>query len=74
MLAEYAAQQVEAGADVIQIFDSWAGALSPADYRDFVLPVTIRLVRKVQALGVRSSTSAWTPRPFCPPCARPAPT
>ena len=52
VLAEYAAQQVEAGADVIQIFDSWAGALSPADYRDFVLPVTTRLVRKVQALGV----------------------
>ncbi len=52
VLAEYAAQQVEAGADVIQIFDSWAGALSPVDYRDFVLPVTTRLVRKVQALGV----------------------
>jgi uroporphyrinogen decarboxylase len=52
VLAEYAAQQVDAGADVIQIFDSWAGALSPADYRDFVLPVTTNLVRKVQALGV----------------------
>jgi uroporphyrinogen decarboxylase len=52
VLIEYAAQQVEAGADVIQIFDSWAGALSPADYRDFVLPVTTRLVRQVQALGV----------------------
>jgi uroporphyrinogen decarboxylase len=52
VLAEYAAQQVDAGADVIQIFDSWAGALSPADYRDFVLPVTTRLVRQVQALGV----------------------
>ncbi len=52
VLAEYAAQQVEAGADVIQIFDSWAGALSVADYRDFVLPVTTRLVRKVQSLGV----------------------
>jgi uroporphyrinogen decarboxylase len=52
VLEEYAAQQVEAGADVIQIFDSWAGALSPTDYRDFVLPVTTRLVRRVQALGV----------------------
>ncbi len=52
VLAEFAAQQVEAGADVIQIFDSWAGALSPTDYRDFVLPVTTRLVRQVQALGV----------------------
>jgi len=37
---------------VIQIFDSWAGALSPTDYRDFVLPVTKELIRKVQALGV----------------------
>ena len=52
VLREYAAQQVAAGADVIQIFDSWAGALSVADYRDFVLPVTKLLVREVQALGV----------------------
>jgi uroporphyrinogen decarboxylase len=52
VLSEFAAQQVEAGADVIQIFDSWAGALSPDDYRDFVLPITTRLVRSVQAQGV----------------------
>ena len=52
VLREYAAQQVEAGADVIQIFDSWAGALSIDDYREFVLPVTTTLVREVQALGV----------------------
>jgi uroporphyrinogen decarboxylase len=52
VLAQFAAQQVEAGADVIQIFDSWAGALSPTDYRDFVLPVTKQLVGRVQSLGV----------------------
>jgi uroporphyrinogen decarboxylase len=52
VLLEYAQQQVEAGADVIQIFDSWAGALSIEDYRDFVLPITTALVRSVQALGV----------------------
>jgi uroporphyrinogen decarboxylase len=52
VLREFAAQQAEAGADAIQIFDSWAGALSPADYRQFVLPVTKRLVREIQALGV----------------------
>ena len=52
VLREYAAQQVEAGADVIQIFDSWAGALSIDDYREFVLPITTTLVREVQALGV----------------------
>jgi uroporphyrinogen decarboxylase len=52
VLAAFCAQQVEAGADVIQIFDSWAGALSVADYRDFVLGPTTELVRRVQALGV----------------------
>ena len=52
VLREYAEQQVQAGADVIQIFDSWAGALSVSDYRDYVLPITTRLVREVQALGV----------------------
>jgi uroporphyrinogen decarboxylase len=43
---------VEGGADVIQIFDSWVGSLSVADYREFVLPVTTELVRQVQELGV----------------------
>jgi uroporphyrinogen decarboxylase len=52
VLREYAAQQVAAGADVIQIFDSWAGALSIPDYREFVLPATTTLVREVQSLGV----------------------
>jgi uroporphyrinogen decarboxylase len=52
VLAEFAAQQVEAGADCIQVFDSWVGALSPEDYRDFVLAPTTELIRRIQALGV----------------------
>ena len=52
VLVEYAAQQAAAGADVIQIFDSWAGALAVNDYRDYVLPATSELVQRVQALGV----------------------
>ncbi|HTJ30202.1 MAG TPA: uroporphyrinogen decarboxylase [Acidobacteriaceae bacterium] len=52
VLTVYAKQQVDAGADVIQIFDSWAGSLSVEDYRDYVLPTTTRLVRAVQAMGV----------------------
>ncbi len=52
VLIAYAGQQVEAGADVIQIFDSWAGALSVSDYRQFILGPTTELVRRVQALGV----------------------
>ena len=52
VLVEYAGQQVDAGADVIQIFDSWAGALAVNDYREYVLPRTTELVQRVQALGV----------------------
>ena len=52
VLVAYAAQQVEAGADVIQIFDSWAGALSVSDYRDYCLDATTELVQRVKALGV----------------------
>ena len=52
VLTAYAQQQVEAGADVIQIFDSWAGALSPTDFREYVLSPTTELVRRVQAIGV----------------------
>ncbi len=52
VLAAYAAQQVEAGADVIQVFDSWAGALSVADYRQYCLAPTTELIQRIRALGV----------------------
>lgn len=52
VLEQYCRQQVQGGADVIQIFDSWVGSLSRADYRDYALDASKRLVRAVQALGV----------------------
>jgi len=52
VLTEYCRQQVEAGADVIQIFDSWVGSLCLADYRDYAFEASQRLVRAVQAMGV----------------------
>src|SRR5579872_4348114 len=52
VLSEYCAQQVRAGADVIQIFDSWVGCLAPDDYRRYVLPRTTELVHKVKRAGV----------------------
>jgi uroporphyrinogen decarboxylase len=52
VLTDYAAQQVAAGADVIQVFDSWVGALSPTDYTQYVLAPTTELIRRIQAMGV----------------------
>jgi len=52
VVSEYAAEQAQAGADVIQIFDSWVGCLSVEDYRRYVLPRTTELVKLVQKSGV----------------------
>jgi uroporphyrinogen decarboxylase len=43
----YLNAQVEAGVQAVQIFDSWVGALSPEDYRTFVLPHMRRLVQSI---------------------------
>jgi uroporphyrinogen decarboxylase len=50
--AEYSIEQVRAGADVIQIFDSWVGCLSVEDYRCYVLPHATALVKRIQKSGV----------------------
>src|SRR6202167_5890033 len=52
VLTEYCRLQVQAGADVIQIFDSWVGSLGLSDYREYVFEASKRLVRAVQELGV----------------------
>ncbi|HFE47327.1 MAG TPA: uroporphyrinogen decarboxylase, partial [Nannocystis exedens] len=52
LLIPYLKEQVNAGADALQIFDSWAGALAPEDYREHVLPHLHRLVTEVQGAGV----------------------
>ncbi len=52
VVSEYAAEQVRAGADVIQVFDSWVGCLSVDDYRRYVLPRTTELVKALQKTGV----------------------
>jgi len=51
VVAEYAAEQVRAGADVIQIFDSWVGCLSVDDYRRYVLAHVTDLVKRLQRGG-----------------------
>jgi len=48
VLVDYSVEQVRHGADVIQIFDSWAGCLSVEDYRRYALEPTKRLVHRLQ--------------------------
>jgi len=48
----YSADQVKAGADAIQIFDSWVGCLSVEDYRRYVLPHVAAMVKQLQKTGV----------------------
>ena len=49
MTTDYLLTQIQAGAQCVQIFDSWAGALSPEDYRRFVLPTTSAVVESIHA-------------------------
>jgi uroporphyrinogen decarboxylase len=49
--SQYAIEQVRAGADVIQVFDSWVGCLSVEDYRKYVLPRTTELVHALKKTG-----------------------
>jgi uroporphyrinogen decarboxylase len=51
-LIPYLEMQVEAGARVVQIFDSWGGELSPHDFEQFSLPYLERMVQAVQARNV----------------------
>ncbi len=44
--------QIEAGAQAVQLFDSWVGTLSPPDYRRYVLPHSAKVLGAVAALGV----------------------
>jgi uroporphyrinogen decarboxylase len=44
--------QIEAGAGAVQLFDSWAGALAPADYRRSVLPASAKVLQAVEGYGV----------------------
>ena len=49
VLVDYLVYQVESGVRLVQIFDSWAGALSEADYRRYALPATQKVIRDFKA-------------------------
>jgi uroporphyrinogen decarboxylase len=45
---QYLKQQVKAGADVVQVFDSWSGTLSPADFKIFAQPYLLQIADALQ--------------------------
>jgi uroporphyrinogen decarboxylase len=46
---EYLSGQIRAGAEAVQLFDSWAGSLSPAQFEDWVIAPTARMVSRLEA-------------------------
>src|SRR5947209_6189922 len=58
--ARYVAAKVRAGADVIQVFDSWVGALSPSDYEEFVAPYSTQILGAVDVPTIHFGTGTAT--------------
>src|SRR5437016_11929299 len=56
----YVAAKARAGADVIQVFDSWVGALSPSDYEEFVAPYSGRVLAAVDVPTIHFGTGTAT--------------
>jgi uroporphyrinogen decarboxylase len=52
VLSNYLVAQIQAGAQAVQVFDSWVGALSPQDYETFVLPYSQKVLKAAEALNV----------------------
>jgi uroporphyrinogen decarboxylase len=51
VVSRYLVAQIDAGVDVVQLFDSWVGALGPSAYRRFVQPYTRRIFQAVRQTG-----------------------
>ncbi|HET7571930.1 MAG TPA: uroporphyrinogen decarboxylase [Gaiellaceae bacterium] len=59
--SRYVAAKAAAGADAIQLFDSWAGALSPQDYAEFVAPYSSRILAAAGVPTIHFGTGASSP-------------
>jgi uroporphyrinogen decarboxylase len=66
LVGAYLVAQVEAGADALQLFDSWAGALSPGDYAEYVLPYVQRAIAFVKTDAVIPAVGAQHAAPLQP--------
>ncbi|MBI5189615.1 MAG: uroporphyrinogen decarboxylase [Nitrospirae bacterium] len=48
----YLKAQIAAGAQAVQLFDSWGGVLAPADYLNYVMPYTMRVIQAIKTPGI----------------------
>lgn len=51
VITDYLLAQIEAGVSAVQLFDSWAGVLSPEDYREYALPYSASILQAVSKAG-----------------------
>jgi uroporphyrinogen decarboxylase len=58
--AAYLGAQVRAGADVVQLFDSWVGVLSPADYEEYVAPWSAHILASIDVPTIHFGTGTTT--------------
>ena len=65
VIIRYLNSQIDAGADCLQIFDSWVGCLGPDDYRSFALPYTKKVIdgikKDVPIINFSTNTGAYIP-------------
>jgi uroporphyrinogen decarboxylase len=54
VVSRYLVAQIKAGVDVVQLFDSWVGALGPSAYERFVQPYTRRIFETIERTGIPS--------------------
>src|SRR5690606_18034941 len=52
VVRRYLLAQIEAGAQAVQLFDSWVGSLAPEDYRERILPHVAHILKSVEKAGV----------------------
>ena len=52
VVAEYLVAQVEAGVQAVLLFDSWVGALSSDDYREFLLPHSQKILKTIDQIQI----------------------
>jgi len=57
IIADYLLAQIEAGADVVQIFDTWGGLLSESNYAEFSLKPMQKIIQRVRAANAKANTT-----------------